>query len=107
VLIPMAAMTAANAAIVAALVGLRALEAARRSLRARVWAGPVILAAGGIGAIVADGSGAAIGLALSSSLSAFLALAVFRRALGDEAIRIVGLSVAAGRLGVAQPEAGR
>ena len=97
VLVPMAAMTAANAALIAAIVGLRALEAARESLRARVWAGPVILASGGIGAIVAGGWGAAVGLAASSWLSAFLAFAVFRHALANEAIRIVGLSAAAGQ----------
>ncbi len=97
VLIPMAVMTAANGAIIAAIVGLRALEAARQSLRVRVWAGPVILASGGLGAVAAGGRGAAIGLALSSWVSAFLAFVVLRGSLRNEAIRIVGLAASADR----------
>jgi hypothetical protein len=84
VLLPVAIMTAASSAIIAALVGLRALEAARQSLRVRVWAGPVIVVSAILGASAGGGYGAAIGLAGSSWFSALLAFVAFSRAMARE-----------------------
>jgi hypothetical protein len=78
---PMAAFTAAAATTMAAVAGLRALEISRRSLRVRVWAGPVVFAAGVAGAQLSGASGAATGLAVSSWLSATLAWIMLLRAL--------------------------
>lgn len=80
---PMAAFTAAGVVTMAAIIGLRALEVARRSIRVRIWAGPVVFGAGVAGAEIAGASGAAIGLAASSWLSAALAWLVLTRAWAD------------------------
>lgn len=83
-LAPIAALTAANASTLAAVVGLRALEAARASLRTRLWASPVILIAGTVGARLGGARGAAMALALAAWFGAFLALEALRRALTHE-----------------------
>lgn len=80
-LVPIAAFTAANAVMYGAIVGLRALEAARESLRLRIWAGPAILVSSVTGAALAGAWGAAVGIAVSSWFSALLAWIVLRRAL--------------------------
>ncbi len=84
-LVPVAALTAANACILAGIVGLRALEAARRSLQVRLWAAPVILL-GGLAGVAAGGAyGAGAGLAAGSAVSAVLTWSAFRRAVTQEA----------------------
>jgi hypothetical protein len=83
VLVPVAALTAANACILAGVVGLRALEAARQSLRARLWAAPVILGAGLVGVAAGGAYGAGMGLAAGSAFSAALTWSAFRRAVGS------------------------
>jgi len=81
---PVALLTAANACILAVGVGLRALAAARSSLRARLWSAPVVLVAGLVGAGVGDAEGAAVGLAGASWFGAVLAGLAFRHALARE-----------------------
>ena len=81
VLLPVAALTAANACILAGIVGLRALEAARESLRVRLWAAPAIVGAGLVGVAVGGAYGAGVGLAVGSAFSAALTWSAFRRAL--------------------------
>jgi peptidoglycan biosynthesis protein MviN/MurJ (putative lipid II flippase) len=78
---PMAAFTAGVTTAIAAIVGLRALDVAGPTLRVRIWAGPIVLVAGVAGAELAGASGAAIGLAASTWLSAALGWFMLRRAL--------------------------
>ena len=77
-----AGFTGATSLTLAAIVGLRALQAARKSLRARIWAGPIILGSSVVGASLGGVQGAAIGLALSCAFSAVLTCTVLFRELG-------------------------
>lgn len=84
VLASVGAFTAASACMLAALVGLRALEATRRSLRIRAWAGPAAFALCLVGTQVAGSQGAALGLAASAVLGAVLSWTAFERAIRGE-----------------------
>jgi hypothetical protein len=66
-------------------VSLRALEAARQSLRVRLWAAPVIVGSGLVGMHAGGAYGAGVGLAASSAFSAALTWSALRRALAREA----------------------
>lgn len=76
---PVAILTAANAAALAAVVGLRALGAARQSLRARSWVLPLVLIGSLLGAGWSGAYGAAIGLAVASWVDAAVVGVSFRR----------------------------
>lgn len=67
---PLALATAALGVLVGAAMSLRALAAARRSLRARLLVSPVILCSGLIGAALHGASGAAWGLAIGNGFAA-------------------------------------
>jgi hypothetical protein len=64
VILPLALAWAASGVLTGATVGLRALAAAKRSLRARLITGALSLAGTAAGAYLADARGAALGLAL-------------------------------------------
>jgi hypothetical protein len=64
VILPYAAVMAASGSLTGATVGLRALAAARRSLRARLITGVISVCSTGVGAYVGGAAGAASGLAL-------------------------------------------
>jgi O-antigen/teichoic acid export membrane protein len=64
VILPYAAVMAASGSLTGATVGLRALAAARRSLRARLITGVLSLSSTAVGAYVGDAPGAAAGLAI-------------------------------------------
>lgn len=81
---PVAILTAANAVTLSVVVGLKGLAAARQSLRARVWAAPVVLAASLVGAWAADSQGAAVGLAAASWFGALLTWWAFVKTLDGE-----------------------
>jgi hypothetical protein len=68
--IPLALGISALGAVMGAVISLRALAAARRSLRARLVVSPVILASGLVGAALHGASGAAWGLALANGFAA-------------------------------------
>jgi hypothetical protein len=68
--LPLAIGTAALGVVIGAAIGLRALEAAPQSLRARLTVSPVILGGGLIGAALAGASGGAWGLAIGQSVAA-------------------------------------
>jgi O-antigen/teichoic acid export membrane protein len=87
-LVPVAIFVALTACMLAALVGLRALEATRASLRVRSWAGPVTLTVTVIGAYTGGSEGAAVGLGASALFSAILTWAAFQRAVVSEATYI-------------------
>jgi O-antigen/teichoic acid export membrane protein len=76
-LVPVAALVAGNSCASAAVVGLRALGAARQSLRARIIGTPVMLVTGVIGASMAGARGAAVGLAAATWVDALLAWGAF------------------------------
>lgn len=76
-----AAFSAAFTTMLAANVGLRALDVARQSMRIRIWAGPLVFLSGIIGVEIGGAQGAAFGLAISSGLSAALAWAILLRAM--------------------------
>lgn len=84
VLIPIAVMSVATLFVMSGMVGLRALDAARRTLGLRLWAAPVFAVATLVGVRTAGPYGAAVGLAASSCLSALLAWIAFRRELAPE-----------------------
>jgi O-antigen/teichoic acid export membrane protein len=70
VVLPTAAWVASSGIVTGGLVGLRSLGAARRSLKARLFTAPLIIA-GGIGGAVAGGSvGAVTGMAIANSVGA-------------------------------------
>lgn len=77
VLLPVTLAFAAGAAIVGASTGLRALAAAKRSLRSRLVASTLQVSGGIAGAALGGGTGAAWGLALAGAL----AVVVFWRSL--------------------------
>jgi O-antigen/teichoic acid export membrane protein len=68
--LPLAIGTAALGVVIGAAIGLRALEAAPKSLRARLIVSPVILGGGLIGAALAGAAGGAWGLAIGQSVAA-------------------------------------
>jgi hypothetical protein len=70
VILPLAIGTAALGLVVGAVIGLRALAAVRRSLRARLTVSPIIFAAALLGAAAGGGVGAAWGLAVGQTLAA-------------------------------------
>jgi hypothetical protein len=80
-LLPVAALTAGTACALAAVIGLRAMGAARKSLGARLWGSPVTLVGGLVGASVAGAFGAAVGLAIAAWVDAAIAWAALRRVL--------------------------
>ena len=82
-LLPVAALIAGNSCALAAVVGLRALGAARASLGARLWGAPVVLIGGIVGARIGGPYGAAVGLAMASWVDVVLAGTAFRRALSQ------------------------
>jgi len=79
-----ATLTAANACALAAAMGLRALGAAKASLRARLRAAPFGILGGAIGALLAAARGAAVGLAAAAFIDAALVWIALRRALKKE-----------------------
>jgi O-antigen/teichoic acid export membrane protein len=82
-LIPMALFTACSAVTSGASVGLRALAAARRSLRSRLISSSLRLAGGLVGAGVAGALGSAWGVALGAIISTALWWWQFSRALRE------------------------
>lgn len=69
-LIPALAVFVASTGVnVAVIAGLRALAAARASLRTRLLASPLVLSGVVVGALVADAQGAAVGLAVTNWLT--------------------------------------
>ena len=78
VLVPVAVLTAGHSCALAAIVGLRALGAARQSLRARLWGAPVFLGGGVIGAWAGGAYGAGVGLAVGAWLDAVVAWVALR-----------------------------
>jgi O-antigen/teichoic acid export membrane protein len=78
---PVAVLIAGHGCALAAVVGLRALGAARQSLGARLWGAPVFLA-GGIGGSLIEGAyGAGVGLAVAAWVDAGLAWWALKRVL--------------------------
>ncbi|HEX5260724.1 MAG TPA: hypothetical protein VFW18_04530, partial [Gaiellales bacterium] len=75
--------TAAGGAFTAAIVGLRGIAAASRSLRARVWGGVTTLSFAAVGAYTAGALGAATGLALGLTFGATLAWWELHRAIQE------------------------
>jgi hypothetical protein len=71
-IVPLALGLAMLGAVMGAVISLRALAAARRSLRARLVVSPVVLAAGLVGAALHGASGAAWGIAFGNSFAAFV-----------------------------------
>jgi O-antigen/teichoic acid export membrane protein len=69
VLVPVTLAYAAGAAIIGASTGLRALAAAKRSLRSRLLASMLQVSGGLLGAVLGGGVGAAWGLALAGAVS--------------------------------------
>jgi hypothetical protein len=69
-IVPLALGMGALGAVMGAVISLRALAAARRSLRARITVSPVILASGLLGAALHGASGAAWGLAIGNGFAA-------------------------------------
>jgi len=78
VVLPVGATIAATACALAALMGLRAVEAARASFAARLTAIPLILAGASVGAALAAALGAATGLAAAYSVDAGVAWITYR-----------------------------
>jgi O-antigen/teichoic acid export membrane protein len=81
VLIPVTVMSVATLFVMSGMVGLRALDAARRTLGLRLWAAPVFAVATLVGVKTVGPYGASVGLAVASCLSALLAWIAFRREL--------------------------
>jgi hypothetical protein len=71
-ILPLALGLAALGVVMGAVISLRALAAARRSLRARLLVSPVILITGMTGAALAGASGAAWGLVLGNTFAAIV-----------------------------------
>jgi hypothetical protein len=71
-ILPLALGLAALGVMMGAVISLRALAAARRSLRARLLVSPVILVAGMSGAALSGASGAAWGLVLGNTFAAIV-----------------------------------
>jgi O-antigen/teichoic acid export membrane protein len=84
----MALVTAAHGCALAAVAGLRALGAARESLRARLWGAPVLLLGAIVGATFAGAYGAGVGLAAGAWIDAILAWAAFRQMLRRAAVPV-------------------
>jgi hypothetical protein len=74
-----AVLIAGHGCALAAVVGLRALGAARQSLGARLWGAPVFLAGGIGGSLVGGAYGAGVGLAVAAWVDAGLAWWALRR----------------------------
>lgn len=72
ILFPLALSFAGLGGVMGAASGLRALAAARRSLRARTASSVLMICGGMIGAVLADALGAAIGLAVANWLAALI-----------------------------------
>ena len=86
VFVPMAAFYLASALTAGAAIGLRALAAARRSLRARAVAGPVTVGASLIGAAIDGARGAGWGWAIGNACTTLLFWAHLRAALAEEKV---------------------
>ncbi|MEA2716232.1 MAG: hypothetical protein QOI99_549 [Actinomycetota bacterium] len=76
---PVAFLIAGHGCALAAIVGLRALGAARQSLGARLWGAPAFLVGGIAGGLAAGAYGAGVGLAAAAWLDAGLAWWALRR----------------------------
>ncbi len=83
-LVPATFLAAGSACMLGAVIGLRSLGAARDSMRARLWGVPLIVVGGLLGASLAGAYGAAVLLAVSSWVDAFIAFVAFRRVLGRQ-----------------------
>lgn len=70
VVLPLSIVSAGSGVITGAAIGLRSLASVSRSLRARLLTGSLIVSAGAVGAALHGALGAAVGLALASSLAA-------------------------------------
>lgn len=68
-LVPIAVLLASTGVNVVAIIGLRALAAAHKSLRARLVVSPLVLVGGTAGALLGGAMGAAYGLALANCLA--------------------------------------
>lgn len=77
---PVTFLVAGQSSAIGALVGLRAMGAARQSVRLRLWGGPAVLLGATVGAEVAGANGAAVGLGLANWFDALLVWFAFRRA---------------------------
>ncbi len=82
--VPLGALIGGHGCAIAAVVGLRALGASRRSLRARALAAPAILVGGMAGAELGGVYGAAVGVAIGAWLDAVVTYAAFRSALVEK-----------------------
>ena len=80
----MAVLTAANSCALAAALGLRAVGAAKASLRARLRAAPFGIVGGATGAVLGAGRGAAMGLAVAALIDATLVWIAVSRAFRNE-----------------------
>jgi O-antigen/teichoic acid export membrane protein len=85
VMIPVGVMIAGAAVATGALVGLRGLAAARRSLRAQLVAGPTIVIGAWIGVTTYGLVGGAVGMATGYAVGALTTWLQFRRALSEAA----------------------
>lgn len=72
VILPLAICGAALGVVVGAVIGLRALAAVRRSLRARLTVSPIIFASALVGAAMGGAVGAAWGLAVGQTIAAIV-----------------------------------
>ena len=87
VILPYGAVMAASGCLTGATVGLRALAAARRSLRARVITGVLSLTTTAVGAYLGDAAGAAAGLAAGLWMGSVLWWISLRDEVRDEEAR--------------------
>jgi hypothetical protein len=85
VVLPLAFASAASGVITGATVGLRSLTSARRSLRARLLTGTLIVPSGVAGAALHGALGAAVGLAVGTSIASIWWWFELTRALRAEA----------------------
>ena len=83
VVLPLSVAMAAWGVVLGAVIGLRALAAARSSLRARLLLAPVVLACVVSGAALWGARGAAWGFAVSHTIGSFVWWRLFGRALGE------------------------
>lgn len=80
-LFPMSLWLAFTAAYSGIQVGLRGIEEAGRSLKARIATAPILVAGGAVGAVLAGASGAAFGRAIAAAVSTAVWIVFLRRAL--------------------------
>ncbi len=98
-IVPLALGLAMLGMVMGAVISLRALAAARRSLRARLVVSPVVLASGLAGAVLHGAFGAAWGIAAGNSFAAFVFWYHLVRAISEhQAVQPSGKTDAAPRM---------